>query len=245
MKNIIKLLLLTVNIQAAMAEKLTFTSGKQQTTLIELYSSEGCSSCPPADQFISRFKNSDQLWEKFIPMVFHVDYWDYLGWKDAFAAAEFSNRQRQHKQQGNLSSVYTPGFVVNGEEWTEFFKPYRYLPEFNQLPGRLGLTIDRHQVTINFTANQHEYVYNLAILGMGISNQVNAGENTGKILIHDFVVLDHQQRLGQSSITMNLPLIVNKNSEQFAVVAWITLTDSLKPIQATGGLLPKGIVKQL
>jgi len=65
----------------------TFTSPSQQTTLLELYTSEGCSSCPPADQWLSTLKNNPRLWKEIIPVAFHVDYWNDLGWKDEFSRA--------------------------------------------------------------------------------------------------------------------------------------------------------------
>ncbi len=236
-------MLLVANL--AVANPIQFVSSDSQTTVIELYTSEGCSSCPPADEFLSQFKNSDELWLKYIPLAFHVDYWNYLGWQDTFASAAYSNRQRQHKKQGNIVSVYTPGFVVNGNEWTGFFKPWRALPEVDQQPGQLSLTIDRHLATIAFPDGEQEYQYNLAILGLGLETQVLSGENAGNQLPHDFVVLDHQFQLDQNSTTMTLPLIVGKNPKQFAVVAWLSLPNSLKPIQAVGGLLPIGLIKTI
>ncbi len=240
-----KLITLLLIPNFAVANPIQFVSSDSQTTVIELYTSEGCSSCPPADEFLSQFKNSDELWLKYIPLAFHVDYWNYLGWQDTFASAAYSNRQRQHKKQGNIVSVYTPGFVVNGNEWTGFFKPWRALPEVDQQPGQLSLTIDRHLATIAFPEGEQEYQYNLAILGLGLETQVLSGENAGNQLPHDFVVLDHQFQLDLNSTTMTLPLIVGKKPKQFAVVAWLSLPNSLKPIQAVGGLLPIGLIKTI
>ena len=92
-------------------------SGPRQVTLVELYTSEGCSSCPRADRWISHFVDSSDLWQRVVPLSFHVDYWDYLGWKDRFSKPEFSKRQRNHKKTGNVPAVYTPGTLVNGKEW--------------------------------------------------------------------------------------------------------------------------------
>lgn len=207
--------------------------------LIELYSSEGCSSCPPADHFIGQFKSSPELWSRYIPMVFHVDYWDYIGWKDVFAEPEFSNRQRKHKRQGNISSVYTPGFVVNGEEWTGFFKVLRTLPETTAQPGSLSLTIDRQLATVSFPSSEVTLSYNLTILGVGLETQIKAGENKGHLLTHDFVVLNHQSLTGTGRVTFELPLIVKHRPKQFAVVSWVSTKQSLKPLQSVGGYIPK------
>src|SRR5213592_2728274 len=80
------LLVVTVNAQNT---PLTFQSSGKQTALIELYTSEGCSSCPPAETWLSRLKESPGLWKDFVPLAFHVDYWDYLGWGDPWANKSF------------------------------------------------------------------------------------------------------------------------------------------------------------
>jgi hypothetical protein len=102
------------------SEPKTFESGDMQTTLIELFTSEGCSSCPPADAWMSRLKTNPDLWKNIVPAVFHVDYWDGLGWRDRFAKPEFTARQRQYVATWRGDSVYTPGFVVNGREWRDW-----------------------------------------------------------------------------------------------------------------------------
>ena len=104
---------------------LTFTSGEQQVSLIELYTSEGCSSCPPADRFVRSLGKQDGLFSAFIPLAFHVDYWDYIGWADPYASPAFSERQRRYAQRQDISRVYTPGFFINGNEWRGFFQRHR------------------------------------------------------------------------------------------------------------------------
>ncbi len=96
--------------------EIVIRSPETQVSLLELYTSEGCSSCPPADRWISKLKKDDRLWSSMIPVAFHVDYWDYIGWKDRFASPEYSLRQRNYARSKNLKTVYTPGFLLNGEE---------------------------------------------------------------------------------------------------------------------------------
>lgn|GEM_PF-3210216 len=79
-----------------------FVSAKKQTQLIELYSSQGCSSCPPAERWVNELSNNEGLWLNFIPMVFHVDYWNYIGWADPYASSENSQRQRQFRDIGAI-----------------------------------------------------------------------------------------------------------------------------------------------
>ena len=104
----------------AQTASITFQSSEAQTALLELYTSEGCSSCPPAESWLSRLKESPGLWKDFVPLAFHVDYWDYLGWRDPWAAREFSERQRAYAQGWRSENVYTPGFVLNGKEWRDW-----------------------------------------------------------------------------------------------------------------------------
>src|SRR5512146_1099322 len=104
----------------AQTAPMRFQSSEKMTSLVELYTSEGCSSCPPAEAWLSRQKNAAGLWKNFVPVAFHVDYWDYLGWRDPWAAAQFSDRQRAHAQQWRSDTVYTPGFVLNGREFRDW-----------------------------------------------------------------------------------------------------------------------------
>ncbi|MGB0866623.1 MAG: DUF1223 domain-containing protein, partial [Granulosicoccaceae bacterium] len=113
-------ILLLTQARAHAAEQ-SFESSVEQVQLIELYTSEGCSSCPPADKHLSRLMSDEGLWRERIPLAFHVDYWDYIGWEDPFAQRQFSNRQRTHQITGAVRSIYTPGWVVDGKEWRGFF----------------------------------------------------------------------------------------------------------------------------
>src|SRR6266853_4246963 len=106
---------------AARAGDLAFQSSQTKTHLLELFTSEGCSSCPPAEAWLSKLKGAPGLWSDFVPVAFHVDYWDHLGWRDKWASGQFSDRQRDYAQAWGSDSVYTPGFVLNGKEWRNWF----------------------------------------------------------------------------------------------------------------------------
>ena len=82
----------------------------QQLTVVELFTSQGCSSCPPADKFLGDLAKRNDI----IPLTLHVDYWDYLGWKDTLAKSQYSNRQRKYARFRGDGQVYTPQIVVNG-----------------------------------------------------------------------------------------------------------------------------------
>jgi len=82
--------------------------------VVELFTSQGCSSCPPADELLGRIARDASLRGRVIPLAFHVDYWNHLGWRDPFSSAEWSQRQRSYVQAMGLSGAYTPQAVVGG-----------------------------------------------------------------------------------------------------------------------------------
>src|SRR5258708_16412944 len=90
-----------------------FESGPAQVTLLELYTSEGCSSCPPAEAWLSTLSQNAQLWRAVVPVAFHVDYWDNLGWKDGFSSREFTPRQRLSAPSWGSASSSPPPFLCN------------------------------------------------------------------------------------------------------------------------------------
>nr|WP_321222802.1 DUF1223 domain-containing protein [uncultured Psychroserpens sp.] len=95
---------------------LFFSSETTQTyppvTVLELFTSQGCSSCPPADKLLTQVQNNKDV----IALSYHVDYWNYIGWKDPFSKEKFSNKQRKYGQKFNSSTIYTPQVVINGKE---------------------------------------------------------------------------------------------------------------------------------
>ena len=88
------IILISLSHVTCAADHFKFTSGDKRVSLLEVFVSQGCSSCPPAEKWINTFIHHPSLWVDVIPVVFHVDYWDYLGWKDPYARKEFSQRQR-------------------------------------------------------------------------------------------------------------------------------------------------------
>ena len=222
-----------------------FESGETRVELIELYTSEGCNSCPPADRWLSRLKTHDGLWTDFAPIAFHVDYWDYIGWKDRFAKSEYSDRQRRYAREGGTRTVYTPGVFRNGIAWQGWRRgKIDQGPE--QKPGKLTVSIFGDTVEIRFDpatdGTGPELIAHLAQVGMNRSTKVAAGENAGKTLQHDFVVLDLRSlRLikdtGGYSGTVALEA-VSPDQAGSALVAWVSTSETQTPLQAVGGFLP-------
>ncbi|HWU66313.1 MAG TPA: DUF1223 domain-containing protein [Methylophilus sp.] len=174
-------------------------SGQYVIPLLELYTSEGCSSCPPADRWLSSLQSRQG---EVNALAFHVDYWDGLGWKDRFAQEAFSDKQRTQASQTGSNVVYTPQFTLNGYDfrgWSDS-RLDRLLQKINMQPAQLTLALqqlneDNGQIAFRTTVTtpqQHLPVQLwLAVYQHGLHTQVKAGENNGRVLNHDFVVLQH------------------------------------------------------
>lgn len=228
------------------AERFQFQSGTNHTALIELYTSEGCSSCPPAEKSFSQLKAHPRLWIDFVPAAFHVDYWDYLGWRDPFGAADYSERQRAYAAEWKSRSVYTPGFVLDGKEWRGWFNRDQLPRASNQQSGTLAAgSDDGKRWLLHFeptTQNSSTFDFHAALLGFDLTSDVKAGENRGRKLPHDFVVLTlatAMSRRNSDSFQAELSLTPRSrlSTKRFAVVAWVTGHDDLQPLQAVGGWL--------
>lgn len=240
--------LLFVVSQAAISKE--YISPNSATNVVELYTSEGCSSCPPADKWLSQLKSHPDLFKRFIPMAFHVDYWNKLGWTDRFSNKANSQRQYIHQKEGNISQVYTPGILINNKEWRGWFNGKKTWTITKNPTGVLKVNHNEtsQQLDILFspenTLNTQYMQLNIAILGMGLGNEIKTGENRDQQLNHDFVVLKHKQQ--QVKIDPNseqqqwqspLPEIPNSGQQKSALVVWLSSTKSQVIIQAAGGFL--------
>lgn len=236
MKLICTIMLLALPFTLQAKETINFSSGEQQTTLIELYTSEGCSSCPPADKWLSGLKSDPKLWKAFIPVAFHVDYWGYIGWKDTLALPGNTQRQSQYKGENKIAFVYTPGFVVNGQEWQAWFKQRSLHLQKTQNASVLKAEIKDNRAEITYLGAKQNFDYHVAILGFDIHSRISSGENSGRSLNHDFVALSHDTvTAGNNHVSLNLPVRERFQNNPQAIAIWINTPDSLTPIQAVGG----------
>jgi hypothetical protein len=217
-----------------------FESKPVRNHLIELYTSEGCSSCLPAEEWMAGLKNQPRLWQDIVPIAFHVDYWDHLGWKDPFASKLWTERQADYSVRWKAESVYTPAFALDGKEWH-----YGMLPAAaSDAPGVLKITVNGDRVTANFkpaNPDGHRYDLHLARLGFALMADVTAGENIGRKLMHDFVVLGlTNETLKSGAKEFRLPVSSNTAAvdPRTAIAAWVTEAGKIEPIQAVGGWLP-------
>lgn len=161
------------------------SAGVRPPLVIELYTSEGCSSCPPADRWLSSLQRRDDL----LPLAFHVGYWDRLGWVDRFATREATDRQYQLAKAIGARNVYTPQVVVQGQDWRRW--PGLPAPPA-AAPMTLKLRRDGDHVVAEVGAAAGSWTGYWAVLEDGHRSRVSAGENRGETLAHDHVVRLYQ-----------------------------------------------------
>lgn len=199
-------------------------------TVIELYTSEGCNSCPPADQWLSQTvaQLRGDKDGNVIPLAFHVDYWDYIGWKDAFAQPSFAQRQSALARSGGASGVYTPQVFVDGRDnraWTRGANPgsksaspvkfsvtSAWRDDGVVLSGKLAETNANASLRLRYAVTEN-----------GLVTAVKAGENKGETLRHDAVVRAHGTLVadvsGAFTATVRLPRDMRRSAGQLHVIA--------------------------
>ena len=211
------------------AGQCTATSGATVPVVVELYTSEGCDSCPPADRWLSKTISERSKDANFIPLAFHVDYWDYIGWKDVYAQPVFAQRQSALASSGGASGVYTPQIFVNGRDdrsWTGG-------------TARMGAG-GKAQATVKFNAASQWRDDGVNISGKlaepsagvrlryavtenGLVSAVKAGENKGVTLRHDAVVRAHGvvpvDGSGAFGLNVRLPKELRRNVSQLHLIA--------------------------
>ena len=171
-------------------------SGVMLTPLIELYTSEGCSSCPPAERWLAGLPPG-----KAVPLALHVDYWDYIGWRDRFADARFAARQRESVRRGGGRVAYTPQVLLDGRD----FRPWNDAAALTQALDRIAAKPAQARLTLNAAEKSGTWSIRLegrtvprkgrataylAIYENGLETEVRAGENAGARLRHGQVVRD-------------------------------------------------------
>jgi hypothetical protein len=224
------------------------SSGSNRVALLELYTSEGCSSCPPADRWLSSLAAKGVGSERIVPLALHVDYWDYIGWRDRFAQPGFTERQRQMALLGNSTLVYTPQLMLNGRDfrnWRNSGRFERELAAINssaaQATIRLTLKRPRPDSLDVSTATQNTQEGNhalfLALYENNLSSVVKQGENAGATLHHDFVV---RKWLGPFALNRKSPaswrheikLDMEWNSKALGLAAFVQNTATGEVLQA-------------
>ena len=172
-------------------------SSASRVAVLELYTSEGCNSCPPADRWLSSLPARGLTSERLIPLAFHVDYWDQLGWPDRMAKEQFSARQRTQSQRNGDTVVYTPQFLLNGIDYRIDPRIEQRINKLNGLPPAAELVARQHQTSSGFELEIDARLMGkyedpvqtfVAITEDRLESAIKAGENQGRLLHHDFVV---------------------------------------------------------
>lgn len=225
-------------------------SGEKTAALVELYTSEGCDSCPPADRWLSGLGERGYVPSKVVPLSLHVDYWDYIGWKDPYAKPAFSGRQRKLTQLQRLAFVYTPQVMLQGQDFRAWRGPAfdAAVARINLDPARarISLSIDALRpaaMTVDVTAqvldkgHLKDAALYVAAYENRLSSAVTSGENRGRTLKHDYVVLEWQGPLelapgGRRSERRSLPLLPRAVPANSGVVAFVQNRRSLEVLQA-------------
>ncbi len=175
------------------------SSGARRVALLELYTSEGCDSCPPADRWVSALPARGLGADRVLTLAYHVDYWNYLGWRDPFAQARFSERQRHANARIGSRTVYTPQLMLGGKDYRrgdvrDAFAEHIAAVNREQPGADIALSMTLRGDTLESSARvalrqaQAGAAVFLALYENRLANQVSAGENRGKRLTHDFVV---------------------------------------------------------
>lgn len=224
----------------------TVKSPPHRVAMLELYTSEGCSSCPPADQFLSDLKIAGISDRQLIPMAFHVTYWDYIGWKDRFASKRFDDRQRSLAGKNKMNTVYTPQFIFSGDDYRRYTSFHQDINKLVSQKSTVDLQLtasrqaDRVQLSLKPDLSKSEtaaVVFYIAVTENNLSSEVSDGENAGSRLQHDYVV---RQLYGpyifakdnQPEIQQTIVLQPDWKSQDLSIVAFAENSRSGEILQA-------------
>lgn len=207
-------------------------SGASIPPVIELYTSEGCSSCPPADKWLSTLKDASAQ-GKAVVQAFHVGYWDYIGWVDRFAAQSHTARQRQVAATNKLNTIYTPQVVRNGQDW----RSWGGAPGVAE-PARAAIVLQRtgtdaFEAAVTPADGAAPWGAYWTVTENGHASKVKSGENAGETLKHDFVVRQYVQagdRKGADKLTLKAVAAEAGRGRQVNLVVYEP--KSGKPLQA-------------
>lgn len=233
MKHFLMSLALGACAASAGAQTCSGRSPAHTVALLELYTSEGCSSCPPADRFVSALRASGVTPSQAVPLALHVDYWNDIGWKDPFSSAVFTERQRSLSALAGSRTVYTPEFFAGGRELRNWSGASAdVIKRINAMPAQaaIGITLGRSTtaglpVDVSSTGPNGALLH-VALVQNNLASRVTAGENGGRRLHHDFVVRQWLAPLpigrdGRAQVARVLPLPIGARVADLAVTAFV------------------------
>jgi hypothetical protein len=229
---ILALLIITLLLSKTSLAEPTFSasSGKTQIALLELYTSEGCSSCPPAEKLLGELEDRGLPSSAVIPLALHVDYWDYIGWKDEFAKPAHTKRQRRLGKINDLNTIYTPQFLLNGKDLRPVGLIAHRLPSINQQIAEIKIDL-----SASYTANDTLKVrwkiepalpascrIFLVVTESNLQTEIGAGENQGRTLNHDHVVRSMNQSAANSpNDFVSIPIAAELKRNNLDLIAFV------------------------
>ena len=197
MKRLLLIGFLLASIPVYAAEKITVMSNGQQTAVLELYTSEGCSSCPSADRWLAALVEVPEDELDVLALAFHVDYWDYLGWKDRFGSPKYTSRQRYLGRINSQRTIYTPEFFVDGVEARGTRNVLDKIRTANNQKAeiQLKLSISKSSdslqielISVTPDAVEQPLLHRYFVYENELMSDVTRGENSGDRLFHQQVV---------------------------------------------------------
>ncbi len=243
------LAVLALSLGTAQAMQCGAKSPANTVALVELYTSEGCDSCPPADRWLSSLGARGYAPDRVVPVSLHVDYWDYIGWKDPYARQAHSARQRKMAQLARAAMVYTPQVLLQGQDFRGWAGSSfdAAVAKINARPAkaRISLSLDtgRKDAFEVGAAAELENASSDAAMALFLGayenklvSEVKAGENRGKTLPHDYVVLQWVGPLefkgGKLAERHTLPLLPKAVPAHSGVVAFVQNRANAEVFQA-------------
>ena len=194
-------------------------SGGERPHLVELYTSEGCSSCPRAEQWLSTLRDKPA----YIGMEFHVDYWDLKDWRDPYSDARYTARQKAQASHDARSMIYTPQIRVDGRLWKDWPKatpPNSTATHAPTLKIEIEAASALHVELTSANGGENDRVY-VAVTEDDLSNAIRGGENRGKTLRHDYVVRAFAGPLPLGSASADLRVPKDLKRAHSSVVAFV------------------------
>jgi hypothetical protein len=234
----------------AVALQCSASSGPHTAALVELYTSEGCNSCPPADRWLRSLGARGYAPERVVPLSLHVNYWDYIGWKDPYAQQRFADRQRKLAQVLRARVVYTPQVVLQGRD----FRRWHTAGAFEEAVAKINARPLAAQIALRLEAGRPETMFAevraelldaaqaadaalyLASFENRLVSSVAAGENAGRTLEHDYVVFEWVGPIsfseGRIAERRALPLVPTAVPAHSGVAAFVQNRRTAEVLQA-------------
>lgn len=221
-------------INQSLAKPFSWESGTKKAHLIELFTSESCSSCPPAEKWLNKLKSHPGLFKTIVPVEFHVNYWNHLHWKDPFSKQKYTDRQRAYASLHGTKTIFTPQILLNGKTNLRSHSPYPKANN-NKAPNlKISYYPEVFKLKLKIESNKtSEFICEAAFLGGNFSNKIPVGENSGKTLSHEFVALNLESSLSKNK-NCNFQFKKHSNYKNKSIAVWIKDLKTKEILQATG-----------